>query len=211
MKNTDKDISSGPRIKKPVQKRSRKTRQKIIDGATQLFSELGFEETTTSMIADRSGVAIGTVYAHFKDKWQIFLEILETLQRNNYRFLEQAIDQLTAEKYDFDVALDRLFNGVYKQYRRNGKLNREMVKFAFMDERAEKIQDKWDQKEDKKIIDFLKFYQDKMKVHNIEFADIVIHRATHEILSYLYRNADKVDDQAIYSEFLNMIKSYLVK
>ena len=52
------------------------TRSMIIATAKHLFVERGYDATTTRLIADRSGVAIGTVFAHFPDKDHLLRDIL---------------------------------------------------------------------------------------------------------------------------------------
>ncbi|MBK7950033.1 MAG: helix-turn-helix transcriptional regulator [Deltaproteobacteria bacterium] len=49
--------------------------------AIACFERHGFEETTTSMIAARAGVAVGTVYNYFHDKRALILELLEETHR----------------------------------------------------------------------------------------------------------------------------------
>lgn len=47
------------------------TALKIIASAKQLFSEQGYDTTTTRQIAKHAGVGVGTVFSHFKDKHQL--------------------------------------------------------------------------------------------------------------------------------------------
>lgn len=47
----------------------------IIDTATRLFAENGFAETSTAEIAEKAGVAQGTLFYHFKNKQGIIREI----------------------------------------------------------------------------------------------------------------------------------------
>lgn len=49
-------------------------RQKILEGAKSVFSELGFESASMESIAKAAGVAKGTLYNHFKDKRALFAE-----------------------------------------------------------------------------------------------------------------------------------------
>ena len=49
------------------------TRQRIVEAAVQLHSEVGPAQTTISMLADRAGVQRHTVYAHFPDEWSLLL------------------------------------------------------------------------------------------------------------------------------------------
>ena len=52
------------------------TRQRLIEAASQLFAEHGSINTRTSDIAAGAGVAVGTVYLHFKDKNALLKAIL---------------------------------------------------------------------------------------------------------------------------------------
>ncbi len=52
------------------------TQKKIIDAAIKIFSEKGFEGSTTSEIAQVAGVAEGTIFRHFGTKKGILQKIL---------------------------------------------------------------------------------------------------------------------------------------
>ncbi|MEV7086595.1 helix-turn-helix domain-containing protein [Streptomyces sp. NPDC093085] len=52
------------------------TRQKLYDAAVTLIAEQGFSATTVDEIAERAGVAKGTVYYNFRSKTELFEELL---------------------------------------------------------------------------------------------------------------------------------------
>jgi AcrR family transcriptional regulator len=56
--------------------RRAQTRQKLFVAAQQLIAEQGFSATTVDEIAERAGVAKGTVYYTFKNKNDLFEELL---------------------------------------------------------------------------------------------------------------------------------------
>jgi AcrR family transcriptional regulator len=63
------------------------TRQKILAAALFLFQQQGFDATNTRQIAKQAGVAAGTVFSHFSDKFELlkalFLQQIETLLMQN--------------------------------------------------------------------------------------------------------------------------------
>ncbi|WP_250625974.1 TetR/AcrR family transcriptional regulator [Pinirhizobacter soli] len=59
--------------------RSETTRAAIIEAATQLFGERGFDETTVDHIAAGANVAKGAVYHHFASKDAIFELVFEAV------------------------------------------------------------------------------------------------------------------------------------
>ncbi|MEU6345062.1 TetR/AcrR family transcriptional regulator [Streptomyces sp. NPDC046977] len=56
--------------------RRQATRQKLFQAAVTLIAEQGFSATTVDEIADRAGVAKGTVYYNFASKNELFEELL---------------------------------------------------------------------------------------------------------------------------------------
>ena len=58
--------------------RSEEKRQQIIMAAADLFTELGFSNTSMDKVAERAGVSKQTVYSHFGSKEGIFVASIES-------------------------------------------------------------------------------------------------------------------------------------
>jgi AcrR family transcriptional regulator len=65
------------RRKLPKQKRGKQKVNMIMRTAARLFSEQGYESTTTRHIADQAGLPIGTIYQFFRNKKEILLALAE--------------------------------------------------------------------------------------------------------------------------------------
>lgn len=50
-------------------------RTAILESALELFAENGFHGSPTSLIAERAGVGVGTIYRYFKDKEELIQEL----------------------------------------------------------------------------------------------------------------------------------------
>ena len=61
--------------KQPVQKRAEFTVQAIIDAARELLLKQGVDAVTTRQVAERAGVAIGTLYQYFPDRDAILMQL----------------------------------------------------------------------------------------------------------------------------------------
>ncbi|MBB4934670.1 AcrR family transcriptional regulator [Lipingzhangella halophila] len=61
-------LSSAPLRRRPAQQRSIQRVRKMLDACAELLDEIGYSELSTTRIADRAGVAIGSVYQFFPDK-----------------------------------------------------------------------------------------------------------------------------------------------
>lgn len=69
-------------------------RRQILEAATELFVSQGYRKTSVDEIAERAGIAKGTIYLYYKNKNQLFfgavsLEKLENLHRWEFFFDEE--------------------------------------------------------------------------------------------------------------------------
>lgn len=56
-------------------------RERIVLAAVDLFTELGYDETTVAQIAERAGITKSTFFRHFPDKRDVLAAGQETLSR----------------------------------------------------------------------------------------------------------------------------------
>ncbi len=62
--------------KKPVQDRSVATVEAIFDGTIQVLLASGLEKLTTTKVAERAGVSVGTLYQYFPNKESLLSAVL---------------------------------------------------------------------------------------------------------------------------------------
>ncbi len=60
-------------------------RQQILDAATEVFADKGFHGATIRQIAQRAGIADGTIYIYFKTKTDLLIGILDRLNESDQR------------------------------------------------------------------------------------------------------------------------------
>jgi AcrR family transcriptional regulator len=65
---TTPSITSGPLRRVPVQGRSVARVKRMLDACAHLVDAIGYEALTTTLLAEKAGVAIGSVYQFFPDK-----------------------------------------------------------------------------------------------------------------------------------------------
>jgi AcrR family transcriptional regulator len=58
----------------------RTTRQQLIDVATRLFAERGYQDTPIEAVLEKSGVSRGALYHHFESKEGLFEAVLEAIE-----------------------------------------------------------------------------------------------------------------------------------
>ena len=78
-----------PLRRAPMQRRSVERVQRMLDAAQQLVAEVGYDALTTTLIAERADVSIGSLYQFFPDKQAV---VRAVALRNLERFTERLTD-----------------------------------------------------------------------------------------------------------------------
>jgi AcrR family transcriptional regulator len=73
------------------QERKQATRARVLAAARDLFDEIGYEETTVRMLAERAGVSVGSVFTTFAGK----AELLSHVMGGRVEALQAELEQLT--------------------------------------------------------------------------------------------------------------------
>jgi AcrR family transcriptional regulator len=68
-----------PRVSKPRTLAPADRRAAILDAATEVFAAEGYAAARLDEVARRAGIAKGTIYLHFRDKQDLFEQLLQSL------------------------------------------------------------------------------------------------------------------------------------
>ena len=73
------------------QERKQATRARVLAAARDLFDEIGYEESTIRMVAQRAGVSVGSVFTTFAGK----AELLSQVMGDRVEALQAELEQVT--------------------------------------------------------------------------------------------------------------------
>jgi AcrR family transcriptional regulator len=79
------------------------TRERLLAAAQELIEEGGYGAASVAAIAERAGVAAGTLYRHFESKQELFVEVFRSVCAREERALKTASAEMAA-----DTAAERL-------------------------------------------------------------------------------------------------------
>jgi AcrR family transcriptional regulator len=71
--------------------RRAETRARIVTGARELIAEGGYVAAQIAPVADRAGVAVGTVYRHFPSKADLFAEVFREASQHEVDAMADAV------------------------------------------------------------------------------------------------------------------------
>ncbi len=72
-------LGTTKQVSTPRERQKLETRERVRVAALELFSTTGFDETTTKAVAERAGVAAGTVFVHARDKVDLLCLVMHDL------------------------------------------------------------------------------------------------------------------------------------
>jgi AcrR family transcriptional regulator len=109
---THASSAAGPLRRVPVQGRSLARVNRMLDACAELVDEVGYEGLTTTLLADRAQVAIGSVYQFFPDKRAI---VHALTMRNMDTFVERLSSRVASVEtvnwwHAVDAALDEFID-----------------------------------------------------------------------------------------------------
>lgn len=105
----------------PVQARSRKRAQHIIDVTGELLERVGFDDLTTILIAKEVGISVGTLYHYFPNKQAILFAMGSQWLEQMKRQLDE-IDRSPLEEMSLEEAVELLITQTFKAYRKQKAL-----------------------------------------------------------------------------------------
>src|SRR5512143_3804964 len=97
-------------------------REQILEIATGLFAQQGFQGTTTKLIAEKSGVTEALIFRHFPSKEELYWAVIER-KINCAAPLEHLLESLEAGGNDLEV-LSRIAQQVLERRAEEPTLSR---------------------------------------------------------------------------------------
>ena len=120
-------------IRQPKQERSIETKNKIINSAYKLFSEVGYHSTTTALIAKNAEVSTGIVYGYFLDKRAILLDVLELYINKVFQPINAIFDNITLP-VDFSQIIEESVKKTIEIHQENAQMHTTLHSLTGTDE-----------------------------------------------------------------------------
>lgn len=111
--------------KVPVQDRSRRTVETILQAASQVLVRCGYESATTGAIAERAGVSIGTLYQYFPNKESLLASVIKGHFKEVLAIVESALH--THRDSPLDVLLLAIIRSSLDAHRLQPELHKVLI------------------------------------------------------------------------------------
>jgi AcrR family transcriptional regulator len=186
--------------KKPIQARSRATVDAILEAATYILVEDGWERFTTNRVAERAGVNVASLYQYFPNKEAIVAELQRRHSREIRELLPTVLLELHAQR-DLRGALRVIVAAVVEEHRVAPSLHRVFAQELPRSARQREPND--GQRWSDLLEPFMKYVPDRELA--LFVARCAVHSAIHEAAT---ERPELLESSAFAEEIVIMIERY---
>ena len=195
-------------IRKPQQKRSITTKNRLESAAKKLFSIKGFHGTNARDIAEEAGVSVGSFYSYYEDKKAIFMEIFRKYSEE--RMLE-IIRNIPKDSIKEKQGVYQIIRAILDANELSPEFHREVLALRYTDPEIEDLYQRIHAQSIAIFVEHLRSKENKLRVKDIEAAAIVVCNASEEVLHSIKTFSTGIDDQRLIEALSDMIYQYLFK
>ncbi|VVS92508.1 TetR/AcrR family transcriptional regulator [Desulfoluna spongiiphila] len=195
------------KTRKPTQQRGIQTKDKILEAAERLFSNKGFHKTNTKEIAAEAGVATGSVYAYFKDKKSIFLEIYGAASHTT--FLKRACRDVDFSKQSNREIIRGLLQSLAKEHTLSPDFRRKVSAMRYTDKDVEAIHRRLHETMRSELVDALDRHRKKLRITDLDAAAFVILCACEEVIHAGMSSTPDIEQDRLIDTLADMIARYV--
>lgn len=191
----------------PTQKRSIEKKQRIKDAALKLMSEKGYFATSSNEIAREAGVSIGTFYSYFKDKKELYAELVDDIYTAVLTpiNLNELPDDLSIEE-----TVQLYVTAVFRGHEYQTAFQREISSLSEQSDEFRAIEIVHKSNILHVFSEALKAYREELKPQDLETSTYIILTTVEAVIhDTLFHNGGK-NKEAVIRELTAMIVNYLV-
>ncbi|MCY6370713.1 TetR/AcrR family transcriptional regulator [Clostridium ganghwense] len=125
-------------IKEPIQKRAIEKKLKLIEAAKKVFNDKGYHNTHIKDITGEAGISTGLFYKYFKDKNDIYIEVIKLLIEKEMQVVLDFKDRIIEEENKKQVIRSYIenrlriiiYNGIMQEFHILTKENEHIKDFT---------------------------------------------------------------------------------
>ena len=195
-------------VRKPKQKRSLEKMELIRSSARTLFSEKGYFSTTTNEIAKCAGISIGTLYSYYRDKTDIY----EDLVREHY---EKSAEQAAEANFPADLSprqtIYLMLAATMQAHLVDTAFQKEMAALSSQSEELRAIEQKYRGNMSQSLVMMLERYRDYYRISDFYTAAMLIQTSLEAVIHETVFYPNDYDKEKVLQELNDMFCAYLLK
>lgn len=197
-------------IRKPQQKRSKETKEKILDAAYRLFCRDGYYNTTTNDIARAADVSIGSLYSYFKNKDTILLEILDRHNASFTKVYRELCADLNACLSEPKAWLRNFLEGLIRVHLSTKEFSREQTILSYSKPEVAAVLNEQQKITLGEMRNYFESSKQYLRVSDPDAAVIVTFHMISSIVDQIVYGNNNMETERILSEGVDAVYKYLM-
>jgi AcrR family transcriptional regulator len=198
-------------VREPVQQRGKEKKERIITAARKLLNHNEYEAVTTNLIAAEAGVSVGTFYAYFMDKRDVFLEVIREYSRDIFGELMANMKELKQGPQDLEEVVRHLILVAKKRHDHEKGLHKQMLVQSIRDPEIRELSLMEEGRADSLIREILDRYADQIDVKDVDAAIFLVTTCVEEMIHHLIIHGSGIPEERVFEELARMVYRYLAR
>ncbi len=195
----------------PQQQRGIETRNRIIDASRTLFSRDGYHGTNAKEIAAEAGVSVGSFYAYFKDKKELFMALTHGHMKKEIVAMLDRMAQLPSEKIGKKETVRHMIQMIVDVHDLSPEMHRETEALKYTDPDILKFQEEINALFIERFISFLKMFAERLRITDLEAAAALVACSVEETIHSIRLFDSPIGEDRMIDALADMIHRYLFK
>jgi AcrR family transcriptional regulator len=195
----------------PKQERSRESKNSIINAGLKLFSDKGYYKTNSKEIAKEAGVSIGSFYMYFRDKKDLFKEILVYYHDKIKNVLKSIEIESFIRSGDGKKFLRHIIDKLIEAHDIYPEFHRELNVMSQSDVEINKIHEDSMRASVDLTKSMLYPWKSKLRVKDFDAAALIVQKTIEETVHAMLFSDINISNKRIITELTDMLYLYLFK
>ena len=192
----------------PTQKRSIEKKQRIKDAAFELMAANGYHNTSSNEIAKKADVSIGTFYSYFKDKKELYKELVRDIYDYVMGMTGSSMNEIP-EDMDPRQMTELIIGSILKSHYYMNDFQKEIASLSCQSEEFRMIEDQYKSH----VPEFFKniIYDSgmKLRISDPDTATQIILTSVESVIHETVFYGDGSRDEEVIKELSDMVLRYL--
>lgn len=192
----------------PTQKRSIEKKQRIKDAAFELMAQNGYHNTSSNEIAKKADVSIGTFYSYFKDKKELYAELVGDIYSYVINETSSAMNNIPDDTDDralAELAIAMLLKSHY--YKKD--FQKEIASLSCQSEEFRAIEEQYKSHVPDFFLGMIKKCGTELRIKDVDLAARIILTTVESVIHETVFNGDGSQDDKVVKELADLVLRYL--
>lgn len=195
-------------IRVPKQKRSIEKKQRIKDAAFELMAEKGYHNTSSNEIARKADLSIGTFYSYFKDKKELYKELVGDIYEYVLSSTGSSMDKIP-ENMDPRSMTELIIGNILKSHYYKKDFQKEIASLSCQSEEFRMIEDQYKSHVPEFFLNIINDSGMRLRIKDPSLSARIVLTLVESVIHETVFNGDGSKDEQVVKELSDIVLRYL--